>query len=88
MTVSADSDTIVLFNNGDPSFIVENCITGNGDSFRITDFSLNVSSYATTCGKHLYMPLGYIVLNENEHGDTGTVQKIIRDASRNWYSLV
>lgn len=88
MTVSADSDTVVLFNNGDPSFIVENCITGNGDSFRITDFSLNVSSYATTRGKHLYIPLGYIVLNENEHGDTGTVQKIIRDASRNWYSLI
>lgn len=88
MTVSADSDTVVLFNNGDPSFIVENCITGNGDSFRITDFSLNVSSYATTRGKRLYMPLGYIVLNENEHGDTGTVQKIIRDASRNWYSLI
>ena len=88
MMASADSDTVVLFNNGDPSFIVENCTTGNGDSFRITDFSLNVSSYATTRGKHLYMPLGYIVLNENEHGDTGTVQKIIRDASRNWYSLI
>ena len=88
MTVSADSDTVVLFNNGDPSFIVENCTTGNGDSFRITDFSLNVSSYATARGRHLYIPLGYIVLNENEHGDTGTVQKIIRDASRNWYSLI
>ena len=88
MVVSADSDTVVLFNNGDPSFVVENYMTGNIDSFRITDFSLNVSSYATARGKHLYMPLGCIVLNENEHGDTGTVQKIIRDVSRNWYSLV
>ena len=88
MTVSAYSDTVVLFNNGDPSFVVENYMTGNSDSFRITDFSLNVSSYATACGRHLYIPLGYIVLNENEHGDTGTVQKIIRDVSRNWYSLV
>ena len=88
MTVSADSDTVVLFNNGDPGFIVENYMTGNSDSFRITDFSLNVSSYATARGKHLYMPLGCIVLNENEHGDTCTVQKIIRDVSRNWYSLL
>lgn len=88
MTASADSDTVVLFNNGDSSFVVENYMTGNSDSFRITDFSLNVSSYATARGKHLYMPLGCIVLNENEHCDTGTVQKIIRDVSRNWYSLV
>lgn len=89
MMVSADSDTVALFNNGDPSFIFKNYMTGgNRDPFRITDFSLNVSSYATARGKHLYTPLGCIVLNENEHGDTDTVQKIIRDVSRNWYSLV
>lgn len=88
MMVSADSDTVALFNNGDSNFVVENYMTGNSDSFRITNFSLNVSSYATARGRHLYMPLGCIVLNENEHGDTSTVQKIIRDVSRNWYSLV
>lgn len=88
MMVSANSDTVALFNNGDPSFIVQNYMTGNGDSFQITDFSLNISSCATARGKHLYIPLSCIVLNENEHGDTGTVQKIIRDVSRNWYSLV
>ena len=88
MMVSADSDTVVLFNNGDSNFVVENYMAGNSDSFRITDFALNVSSYTTARGKHLYMPLGCIILNENEHGDTGTVQKIIRDVSRNWYSLL
>lgn len=87
MMASADSDTVVLFNNGDPSFVIEKYMSGS-DSFKITDFSLNVSSYATARRKHFYIPLGCIVLNENEHGDTGTLKKIIRDVSRNWYSLL
>ena len=57
-------------------------------SFSITGFALNVTSYASTREKHLYMPLGCIILNENEYGDTSTVEKIIRDVSRYWTSLV
>ena len=46
MMVSADSDTVALFNNGDSNFVVENYMTGNSDSFRITNFSLNVCIFS------------------------------------------
>lgn len=90
MEVTASGNVVAIFDDGNPHVFIDNfmnCHDAN-KSFRITDFALNVTSYASTREKHLYIPLGCIILNENEYGDTATVQKIIRDVSRYWTSLV
>lgn len=90
MEVTASGNVVAIFNDGNPHVFIDNFMSCNyaNKSFRITDFALNVTSYASTREKHLYTPLGCIILNENEYGDTATVQKIIRDVSRYWTSLV
>lgn len=90
MEVTASGDVVAIFDAGNPHVFIDNFMSCNyaNKSFSITGFALNVTSYASTREKHLYMPLGCIILNENEYGDTSTVEKIIRDVSRYWTSLV